>query len=123
MNPNLSNFKLDAFVEVKETCTRYKQRFLTTLKKIGLQIVEDSIKGLVFDHSARPEVNNILTTHFHRRDMEEIPFSEILSCLELPYEPKRPLLLRWNDFHNSIRQSAEKVEPFHISLKNNCLKM
>ncbi|KII74963.1 hypothetical protein RF11_05407 [Thelohanellus kitauei] len=97
MNPNLSNFKLDAFVELKETVTRASNR-------------EDLTKVLIFLHSAGPEVNNILTTHSHLKDLEEIPFFEILSCSELHYEPKRPLLLRRIDFQNRKRQPAKKID-------------
>ncbi|KII64774.1 hypothetical protein RF11_12936 [Thelohanellus kitauei] len=117
MNPNLSNFKHDAFSELKETWTSYKQRFLRALKIYWLHPVTDPTKVLIFLHSAGPEINNILTTHFHLQDLDWVPFSEILSCLKLHYEPKRPLLLRSIDFQNRKRQLAKKVEPFHISLK------
>ncbi|KII74978.1 hypothetical protein RF11_05043 [Thelohanellus kitauei] len=107
----------DKFTEKSETWNSYKNRLIRALKITILKTSGSETKVLCFLQHVGSEVNNILTTHFHPQDMEDIPFDYIIAYSENHFESKPPLLVRRMQSQNRKRDDSESVENYIMALK------
>ncbi|KII68284.1 hypothetical protein RF11_06725 [Thelohanellus kitauei] len=108
---------MEAFNDQKESWASYKSRFLRAIKIYGLVDLAEEKKTLLLLHNVGAEVNNILTTQFYPRDIEDIPFQDILTFMDAHCGPKKPLIVRRMEFQNRKRRVDESVENYVQTLK------